>query len=151
MKPLFFGSSQKPLFGLHTPPTGESGGRSAVVLCAPVGQEYMRSHRTLRELAGRLSQSGFHVLRFDYYGCGDSGGTALEGDLDQWTSDVGAAIDEARDGSGLDRVSLVGLRLGAALAARASVRRTDLDRVVFWEPVVDGRGHLEEQLDLHRT
>ena len=80
MNLLFFGSSARQLFGAyHTPPStvAERGG---AVLCPSWGSEYQASHRILRRLATRLSESGYHVLRFDYYGTGDSAGGRDEGD-----------------------------------------------------------------------
>ena len=46
--------------------------QSAIVLCQPLGHGYLRAHRAFRNLAVSLASQGFHVLRFDYYGCGDS-------------------------------------------------------------------------------
>ncbi len=78
----------------------------AVVLCYPIGQEYIRSHRAIYQLAVRLSQAGFHVLRFDYFGCGDSEGDFEEGSLAQWTSDIHSAIAEIQERSGLTSICL---------------------------------------------
>jgi len=121
------------------------------VICNPFGQEYMRSHRSLRELANRLAQSGFHVLRFDYHGCGDSAGESDEGTLEQWQSDIAAAVCEIREASASDRVALVGLRLGATLAALLAKERDDLDHLVLWDPILDGPSYLRELKDAHHA
>ena len=63
----------------------------------------------LPQLAKRLSGIGFHVLRFDYYGTGDSAGDADEGDLRQWHDDLSAAVDELKDTAAIQMVSLIGL------------------------------------------
>src|SRR5215217_413896 len=86
MNPLYFGSSQKPLYGVYHPPKSQPGRpvrTTGVVLCYPLGQEYMRAHRAFRQLATLLTKSGFPVLRFDYYGTGDSGGDGDAGDVDK--------------------------------------------------------------------
>src|SRR5262245_3688452 len=97
MKPFFFGSSAQPLFGVYHPPAGSAPTREGVVLCGPFGREYLRAHRALRELAHRLAASGFHVLRFDYSGSGDSSGDGEDADAARWVSDIGAAVDEVRN------------------------------------------------------
>lgn len=142
MSAFFFGPAEEQLFGYyHAPLRGDAG---AVVICAPWGLEYQYSHRALRVLGQRLAACGYHVLRFDYSGTGDSWGSTTEADLDRWGLDVGHAIREIQKLSGRARVDLVGLRVGAAVAARAAGDRSDVDRVVLWDPVVDGDVWLQE-------
>jgi len=144
MNPVLFGSASQSLFGLYMPPKAKRARPCGVVLCYPMGQEYMRAHRAFRQLGQLLQKAGFHVLRFDYYGTGDSAGDAEAGGLAQWTADIATAIEELRDTAEVPRVSLVGLRLGALLAARAAARRDDVECVVLWDPVTDGAAYLEE-------
>jgi pimeloyl-ACP methyl ester carboxylesterase len=91
-----------------------------------------------------LSEAGCHVLRFDYYGSGDSAGDSTEGDIETWLENLGAAIEELKIMAGLQRVSLVGLRLGATLAAMTVAKHEDIESVVLWDPVVDGREYVAE-------
>lgn len=142
--PLYFGPSDSALFGCYDPPAGAPARDRAVVLCQPVGQEYIRAHRSFVQLATRLARAGFPVLRFDYCGCGDSAGDVEDASLARWIEDVGRAIDEVRRRSGRSRVSLVGLRLGAALAAHAACVRDDVASLVLWAPVFDGAAFLRE-------
>lgn len=145
MTPLFFGERSRRLFGIYTPAHAGGGKARGVVLCQPWGAEYLRAHRSVCQLGRLLSESGVHVLRFDYFGTGDSAGDMAEGDLNGWQSDIETAIDELKDTAGLQRVGLVGLRLGGALAARvAPKRRKDVDTLVLWDPVVQGASHMAE-------
>jgi pimeloyl-ACP methyl ester carboxylesterase len=145
MNPFFFGTRERRLFGLYTPGRGGGPGARAAVLCHPWGQEYLRAHRSMRHLATLLSRGDVHVLRFDFLGTGDSAGDITDGDLDGWQADVELAIDELRDTTGVARVGLVGLRLGATLAAGvAARRRADVDRLVLWDPVVRGDEYADE-------
>ena len=146
MNPFFFGSAERALYGAYHPPKVRGGSRQGVVLCYPFGVEYMRAHRAFRQLTNLLTRAGLHVLRFDYYGTGDSVGEGDDAGLGDWTADVGTAIRELRDTAGIDRVTLVGLRLGATLAARAGRERDDVERIVLWDPVVSGRRYLSEGL-----
>ena len=86
----------------------------------PPSGRSLRAHRALQQLAERLAGAGFDVLRFDYFGCGDSSGEGHEGRLDRWLDDARAGIEEAEALCGSARVALVGVRLGAALAARGA-------------------------------
>lgn len=120
--------------------------RRAVVLCHPFGQEYVRAHRSMRKLAEQLCQQGFTVLRFDYFGTGDSQGPSSDVSFAGFVSDVDSAIDEIKETAEVRSVALVGLRLGAAVAASllGGDRRRDIDRIVLWDPTIRGRSLLDE-------
>ena len=155
MNPFFFGTSEKQLFGVYHPPERHEVSDGAVVLCPSFGHEYIAAHNSIHSLAAQLSRAGFHVLRFDYYGCGDSAGSMDEVTVDQWVEDVGTAIEEVRDTSGARRVCVIGLRLGAALAALAATRaRAAGDKyvhgAVLWDPVVRGGAYLDELTNLQQ-
>lgn len=141
---FFFGRAHCPLFGVYHAPLSAADRDLGIVICAPLGREYTKTHRALRQLALRLARLGFHVLRFDYRGCGDSFGEPVDGDLARFTEDVGLAADELEDRAGLTKVGLVGLRLGATLALLSARARRDVEALVLWEPVIDGRRHLGE-------
>ncbi len=47
------------------------------MLCAPIGSEYTRSHRSLRHLADRFARAGIPAVRFDYHGTGNSPGWSM--------------------------------------------------------------------------
>ena len=150
LEPFYFGTPGQQLYGCYHLPKAGPNRESAVVLCNPLGEEYIRFHRAFRQLAERLSVAGFPVLRFDFYGCGDSAGGAEEGRVAQWLTDVSTAVDEVRRRGRVEKICLVGLRLGAALSAIAGVDRQDIDRIVLWDPVVSGKDHLDELRRLHR-
>jgi pimeloyl-ACP methyl ester carboxylesterase len=114
-----------------------------------MGQEAIRAHRAIRQLGLRLSRERFHALRFDLRGTGDSAGDFADARLDAWVEDTRAAMDELRDRTGIQRVSLVGLRLGAALACRAAHGRRDVDKIILWEPVFSGARYLGELAKRH--
>jgi pimeloyl-ACP methyl ester carboxylesterase len=136
MTPVFFGTSDARLYGVYEPSV--RGGDHGAVLCAPWGQEYLRAHPSMRHLARLLTRAGVHTFRFDYTGTGDSDGSDTDGSLERWIDDTLAAIDELTETAGLRKVSLIGLRLGAAVAAQAAERHGGVHRLVLWDPVVDG-------------
>jgi pimeloyl-ACP methyl ester carboxylesterase len=145
MTPLFFGSNARRLFGLYTPPRTRVARARAYVICHPWGQEYLRAHRSVRQLGNMLAGAGHHVLRFDYYGTGDSDGDMVDADLAGWEKDIETAMDEVMDSAGTTRVCLVGLRLGGTLSARVAARRPKkVEALALWDPVVSGREYLDE-------
>ncbi|RKH18696.1 alpha/beta fold hydrolase [Corallococcus praedator] len=143
MTPCFFGSSERQLFGIHHPAQGAERA-TGVVLCYPAAQEYMLTHWAFRKLAGMLAREGFHVFRFDYYGTGDSAGEVHEGRVASWIQDIRLAVAELQDMTGVQRVALVGMRLGAALAVRAAAEGLSTAGLVLWEPLVEGAAYLKE-------
>jgi pimeloyl-ACP methyl ester carboxylesterase len=146
---LYFGPRDAPLFGVYQPPLTDADRDTGVVICNPFGPEYTSSHRALRQLGIRLARAGFHLLRFDYRGSGDSSGDGEEVELDSLTADAGCAIEFLKDMAGLSKVALVGLRLGASVAALVASGRRDVERLVLWEPVISGERYLDELWAMH--
>jgi len=143
-QPLYIGDGDDACFGwLHTDEAAPARDCVAVV-CPPIGHEYTRAHRTLRHLADRLASRGIPALRFDYHGIGDSPGTDLDpARVDRWLADIRVAVARARELTGKPRVCLVGVRMGATLAAMATWD-APADLLVLWNPVVKGREFIRE-------
>lgn len=144
MEAFHFGSSHKKLFGIYTPRSGPAVCDAAVLLCYPFGQEYMRAHMAYRQLATLLSRGGLPVMRFDYYATGDSYGEGHEALFSTWIENTDAALDELKAISGASHVYLVGLRLGALIAAKIAGNRKDAKKLVLWDPIVSGVEYLTE-------
>ncbi len=144
---LWFGPPEQPLFArLYLPEGGVA--RGAVVICPPFGFESWRAGRAFRALSGQLAEKGFAVLHFDYEGTGDSSGTDDGPErVNAWQRSITEAIGTMRQ-SGAVHVSLVGLRLGATLAASVSTTCRP-DALVLWDPCESGRSYLREQTVLH--
>lgn len=146
MMPLHFGRRDRRLFGVYAPALGRRTGRG-VVICNPWGIECLRAHRSLKHLADAASKAGFDVLRFDYYGTGDSYGDGRSPRLAQWVEDTQLAVEELVGTSAAKSVALVGLRLGANVAAAAAPTRPEVDRVVLWEPLTSGSDYVRELVE----
>lgn len=122
-EPVFFASGSERLFGVVTAPIGEANEVGVVLLTAR--GTYQRNRLSVR-LARRLAGHGYHVLRFDLRGVGESSGSA-EFELDRpLVDDVKGAVSllAAR---GVERFILVGSCFGArsALAAANDVGALD--------------------------
>jgi uncharacterized protein len=145
MTPFYFGSGERRLFGIYEPDLSGSEKARAAVLCYPWGPEYLHAHRAMRQLGTKLTRAGFHTLRFDYFGTGDSAGEMTETTLFGFEADIESAIDELKSMTGATRVALIGLRLGATLAAAVGAKRAgEVNDLVLWDPVVSGTEYLTE-------
>ena len=151
MESLYFGPAGERLFGVYHPAAGERLRPCGVILCHPMGQEQIRSHGALFRLARLLSGAGFHTLRFDFYGSGDSEGDCLEVSLGRWIENLRLAMSELLSGAGVAHISFVGLRLGASVALRVGLAHPAVKSVVVWEPVVSGGDYLAELRTQHRA
>lgn len=146
MNPFFLGTAERRIFGIHEPAAPTSGRVRAAVLCYPWGNEYVCSHRSMRHLAARLTKTGYHTLRFDYFGTGDSGGDESQTDAAGMESDVESAIESLSDIAGTSQVALIGLRVGANIAARVATRLPDrVEALVLWDPIVSADDGLPRQ------
>lgn len=154
--PVRIGSGAHALAGIYqpaageTPPTaGQPGPDTAVLICNPFGQEAIRAQRSLRVLAERLGRKGIPSLRFDYFATGDSPGEDGAGHLTRWRQDIHLADVYLRRISGCRQTIWIGLRLGATLALQAALRLDDLpelpqpQRILIWDPVLDGNAYLD--------
>src|SRR5207249_3969481 len=124
----YFGSSTQCLFGVFEEPATFSD--SGVVLCYPHGPDYAHAFRPFRILANRLTRAGYHVLRFDYSGTGDSCGDVEDTSVVQWITDINCAVEQISMRLNLRAVSVVGLRLGATLAAFAAAHSQRVQNLV---------------------
>jgi pimeloyl-ACP methyl ester carboxylesterase len=149
MQVFHFGSGPEPLFGTYHPAEFQRTPSRGVLLCNPFGEEAIRAHRIFRVLAARLAREGIHVLRFDYFGTGDSSGESPEGTPGRWQKDVRSAHDELVRRSNASQVVWVGLRYGANLALAASARPVKLARLILWDPLLNGREYLTELAESH--
>lgn len=126
---------------LHAPPAGGPG----VLFCNAFGEERKSSALTMVRLARAVAAAGFTVLRFDYWGCGDSEGEFVDADVETRLADIRCAADWLRGRVGGD-VCLLGLRLGATLAAAAVQDIPGCAGLALVEPIPDGGAYLGGEL-----
>jgi exosortase A-associated hydrolase 2 len=147
--PFFFPNGNYRLFGvLHEPEVPSK--KEGFVFCAPFAEEKLWAHRVLLNFARDLADRGYPVLRFDYMGNGDSDGNFEESSLETMLSDTECAIRTLREKIGaLESINLLGLRLGAAIAALVAENAADINRLILWEPVVNGSAYMREMLRIN--
>jgi pimeloyl-ACP methyl ester carboxylesterase len=134
--PVFIPSADETLFGLWHRPVGRANGVAVTML---TGAGYLTSshrNRMYVRLARELTRRGYHVLRIDYHGVGESSGSVQEFRLDQlFTDDLRAAIRWTESRS-VRRHVLVGSCFGARTALAASVQINRLEAVALISPPV---------------
>ena len=132
------------LFVARLQPEGRP--RGALLCLPPFADEKKNAHRLYAEFCRLLAGRGYASLRLDLTGSGDSDGDLDDATLDVWIEDAAAAFESLDDAAPR---FLLGLRLGATLAARFAAGRPDVAGIVLWQPVVNGRRAFAA--DLRRT
>ncbi len=142
ISPVYFGSESN-LYGCNHL-TADFNPSTSLLICQPVGHEYDRAHRAMRQLAIQVARKGIPAMRFDYYATGDSAGNSDELHLPQMRNDIQQAIKYCKDTTNTALLTLVGLRLGATLAAQLAHKCPEIESLVLYAPVFDGGALLKE-------
>ena len=148
-EPFFFPAPSHRLFGVYH--AAEGAARLPYVFCHPFGEEKLWTHRVFVTFARALVRRGHPVLRFDYRGNGDSSGDFSASSIATALEDVGVAVETVKARTGASSVGLLGLRLGASIAAVAAEERADVARLVLWAPIVDGARYAQDLLRINIT
>lgn len=113
------------------------------VVCPPLGWEAIQSYETVRRLAEGLAAAGLPTVRVHYDGTGESLGSDEDGDrVDAWLESIRRAVVAMRE-LGVRDVGLVGVRLGATLAAHVATELA-VASLVLWEPCTSGAHYTRE-------
>lgn len=143
-EPFYFPAGEDQLFGWLHPAVGGKRSEWGVVLCNAFGYEAHCGHRSARAFADAASALGMPALRFDYLGTGDSADIDPVADqIEAWSRDIIHAVIELRQRTGVERVCLLGFRLGALLATLAAAR-CGVEALILVAPVLSGRRFLKE-------
>ena len=138
-KPTFIESAAGRLYSVHYQPRSVRKDH-AILFAHSLGHEYVRGHRNFQQLAVALCGRGFDVIRFDYLGTGDSDGLSEEVNAQTMIRNLVDVRQHIIDHTGIMRISLVGLRLGATVATHL---RDAFQCMVLWDPVPSGKSFLE--------
>jgi pimeloyl-ACP methyl ester carboxylesterase len=122
---VFFEAGFAELFGVFTRPTVGALGVAIIMLSGGAGLPSPWRNRTWVRMARRLAARGFHSLRFDYHGTGESTGPGEEKLLDRpFLRDLEAAVRFV-ESNGVHDIVLIGPCFGArtALAGAPTISR----------------------------
>jgi hypothetical protein len=123
---------------------GRAEAEFGALICGPIGQEYMRTHWMIRNLASNLNRKGVPVLRFDYFGHGDSDGRSEQIRLEDLRKSIWEAAGELRARSGAKTIKLIALRASALLALSVREKLGTPVELIFIDPVSSGREYVKE-------
>jgi alpha-beta hydrolase superfamily lysophospholipase len=133
----------RPVFGTYHPPTTPAQ-NLAYVICPPLGWESIQCYHSLRQLGEGLAASGFHVIRLAYDGTGESAGDdESPSRVRAWLDSIHQAADTLAAVQGVTGVGLVGVRIGATLAAQVATERP-VAALVLWEACPSGAHYVRE-------
>jgi len=149
--PFYFKNKSYELFGIFHEPDMISR-KNGFVFIHPFAEEKLWTHRVLVTFARELSRCGYPVLRFDFMGHGDSEGNFEDSSIQTRLSDIQCAILTLREKApSIKGICLLGLRFGATLAALTVEQEKDIDKLILWEPIIDGTKYMQEMLRINLT
>ena len=119
--------------------------RPPVLLCHAFGMEQMHLSRLEVRIARRLAALGFPTLRYQGVGYGDSDGSSGDVTLSTHRRDLAEAASVLRELSGQDEVGLIGIRLGALVAA-ITADEVGAPLLGLIDPVVSGSHYVRDFL-----
>jgi len=134
-------------FCLFHPAASPAGGIGAAVYVHPFAEEMHKSRRMAALQARALADAGISVLQIDLLGCGDSAGEFGDATWSRWIDDVAEAVRWLHGRTGFVPL-LWGLRSGCLLAHAALAKLPATPDLVFWQPVISGKQHLQQFLRL---
>jgi pimeloyl-ACP methyl ester carboxylesterase len=134
--------SGKWLRGMIHRPTRARGrkGFPGVILFHGFTGDRMESHWLFVKCSRALARAGIASLRFDFSGSGESEGEFRRVTLQGEISDALAAVEYFRRQTGIDRerLGLIGLSMGGAVAASVAAR-TEAKALVLWAALAHTR------------
>ena len=141
--PLFFENKGMLIFATHHDPApGATPSKWGIVFCPAYTEEAGTSQKVCVDFARLLAEHGHHVLRFDYRGTGDSEGDFSDSSLATHESDIRCAIETLRRRADV-HICLLGLRLGATLAAKVAATANVVEALILLEPLIDLRSYIK--------
>jgi pimeloyl-ACP methyl ester carboxylesterase len=126
-----------PLYAAYHPAQGDTAGKLPIVIAPSLFEERKSAYGALRRLAVRLAAAGHGVLRFDYRGSGESGGSSAMRRWEQMAQDVAVARKTLARLCGKRDSALIGLRLGGTLVLQETIRAGG-EAVIALAPTVKG-------------
>lgn len=142
-KAFYFENKGKRLFAiLHSP--NNSTERKGVIFCHPYSEEKQLSYRVFVRFARELCDKGFYVLRFDCFGYGDSQGDFEDATIETQIDDTIKAIDLFETKYKVEKISLLGLRLGGTISALVAEQDSRVEKLILWSPLINGEEYLSE-------
>lgn len=143
---FFLPATHGPRFCLHHAAAIGSVARGSILYVHPFGEEMNCSRRIVARQCRAFAAQGWQVLQIDLGGCGDSGGDLIDASLTHWLQDLRDALSWLGQQPVATPVALWGVRFGALLALEFARTESQIDQLLFWQPVTDGAKFLAQFL-----
>ena len=117
----------------------------SVLFLAPFAEEMHKSRRTVALQARAMAAAGYNVMLLDLSGCGDSSGSFADASWSAWKEDAHYAVSVLTDRVA-QPVTLWGLRFGALLACELAQELPDIERLLMWQPTLNGEQYIDQFL-----
>lgn len=144
IEPFFLAGEQGALFCIHLYPTDITP-KGSILYLHPFAEEMHKSRRMAALQARRFAAEGYAVLQVDLTGCGDSAGDFGDAMWERWLTDARCA-HAWLSAEAAGPVILWGLRTGASLAVELAGTLSGIQRLILWQPVVNGEQFLTQFL-----
>ena len=131
---LFVDSEEGRVFCTLVTPAKPS--EECLIYFSPLFEERMWCQRVAFNFAREVAGAGTAVAMFDYYGYGESDGTAEEFSLQRVRRDVRRLLD-ALETRGYVRFTFWAIRTGGPVAVASMPARHPVQSCIFWAPVVN--------------
>ncbi len=135
---VYFTNNKERLLGAYHRPDADAALPLGIVMLHGWAGYRIGAHQMFTKLARRAEARGFHCLRFDFRGRGDSEGDAAATTLTTMISDAGVAVDWLVEHAGVEHVALVGDCSGAEVAIGAGVLREVITDMALWSAPIVG-------------
>jgi pimeloyl-ACP methyl ester carboxylesterase len=150
-RPVFFPEGSNQIFGIFTPAPDPKGPAVVILSGGLHGTSTIGRNRLFLRMAERLAASGYHALRFDYHGIGESTGLAASFGSDApFARDAVAAV-RWLESQGIDQTVLLGKCFGSRLAWAAAREVEGLAAVVVVDSPMRHFGKGERQITKHAS
>lgn len=137
-KPFYLNSPHGKLFAIYHPPQVDYVPRECFLYIQPFGEEMNRCRQMVALQAREFSKLGYGCLLLDLYGTGDSDGEYQDGNWDIYLADLHTGLQWLA-AEGYDSVRLWAIRHGALLALDLARTLTTPCKLLFWQPVLNGK------------
>jgi exosortase A-associated hydrolase 1/exosortase A-associated hydrolase 2 len=144
-QPFMLEGSRGALGAFYTPPHEGVAARGDVLVVPAFAEEMNRCRAMVSRQARLWAAQGVGTLVLDPFGTGDSDGEFVDATWAQWRDDLRRGIDWL-DSHGGGCHALLGLRVGAVMAAELARACDGVQRLLLWQPVISGKTHLTQFL-----
>ncbi len=118
--------------------------RKTILFLNPLFDEKKRVHKFQADVARGLCKY-YNIVRFDYFGTGDSYGIQGDFEIEEAVNDAIQICCYLKETKRCDEIYLLGLRFGADLGFRIAEKLQFVSKLIFIEPLINGKQYWAEQ------